>query len=195
MLDNVEIISKLKSGNKKTFQLIYKEYYEVILYICLQYLTNREDAKEAVQDAFVKLWTNRSIINENKSLYNFLYTIAKNNCLSSIKKNEVILKKQENIKWMEMQSNYEALHRLDYESLEFKELQEKIEEAIERLPEQCRKVFKLSRFSQLKNKEIAEQLNLNLKTVEAHMTKSLRLLKQELKPYLSIILLISDILR
>ncbi len=193
MKDEFDIIIRLKKGDKTAFERIYKEYYEMLLYVSRQYISDREDAKEAVQDAFIKLWANRTTIDEKASLRNFLYTITKNNCLNVLKKQEVILRSREDLKWMEMHYQYEAMSRLGFDSIEFKELQQKIEGAINRLPDHCKEVFRLSRFSELKNKEIAQKLNISEKTVESHMTKALKLLKEELKPYLSVILLVSDL--
>jgi len=194
MLHQTELIKQLIAGNKVSFNSIYHEYYEVLLYVSLQYVSNREDAKEAVQDAFVKLWENRATLKETASLRNFLYTIVKNNCLNLLKKQKIILRSHENIHWMEMHYQYEAMSRLGFDSLEFKELKQKIEEAIENLPEHCRVVFKMSRFNQLKNREIAVKLNISEKTVEARMTKAMRLLRVSLKWYLSVIMSVSDIL-
>jgi len=187
------LIKQLKSGSKSAFNSIYHEYYEMLLYVSLQYISDREDAKEAVQEAFVKLWENRATLKETANIRNFLYTIVKNNSLNVLKKQEVILRSHENIRWMEMHYNYEAMTRLGFDSIEFKELKQKVDEAIENLPEHCRVVFKMSRFNQLKNREIAQKLNVSEKTVEAHMTKAMKLLKGELKPYLSLLIIVSDI--
>ncbi|MBI9064758.1 MAG: RNA polymerase sigma-70 factor [Marinilabiliaceae bacterium] len=193
MLQSTLLVKQLKSGSKSAFNSIYHEYYEMLLYVSLQYVSDRDDAKEAVQEAFVKLWTNRDTLKETASIRNFLYTIVKNNSLNVLKKREVMLRSHDNIRWMEMHYNYEAMSRLGFDSIEFKELKQKVDQAIENLPEHCRVVFKMSRFHQLKNREIAEKLNVSEKTVEAHMTKSMKLLKGELKPYLSLLFFLSDI--
>lgn len=193
MQQNTLLIKQLKSGSKSAFNSIYHEYYEMLLYVSLQYVSDREEAKEAVQEAFVKLWENRATLKETANIRNFLYTIVKNNSLNVLKKQEVILRSHENIRWMESHYNYEAMSRLGFDSIEFKELKQKVDEAIENLPEHCRVVFKMSRFNQLKNREIAQKLNVSEKTVEAHMTKAMRLLKGELKPYLSLLIVVSDI--
>jgi RNA polymerase sigma-70 factor (ECF subfamily) len=78
--------------------------------------------------------------------------------------------------------------------LEFNELKVKIELAISNLPDYCRKVFEMSRFEELKNREIAEKLAVSQKTVEAHLTKALKILRNELKDYLPAIALIARIL-
>ena len=93
-----------------------------------------------------------------------------------------------------MHYQYESLTRLSDNYLEFTELKEKTENAIKNLPEQCRLVFQMSRFEELKNREIAENLGISQKTVEAHLTKALKILRKELKDYLPIILTIFKIL-
>jgi RNA polymerase sigma-70 factor (ECF subfamily) len=82
------------------------------------------------------------------------------------------------------------LSRLNSDYLEFDELNERIDIAIKNLPEHCRVVFEMSRFEEMKNREIAEKLGITIKTVEARMTKALRILKNELNEYLPTILLI-----
>lgn len=97
------------------------------------------------------------------------------------------------LKYMEMHFNYESLSRMDYHYLEFSELKEKVETAISNLPEHCRRVFFMSRFEDKTNKEIAVTLDISVKTVEAHMTKALRILRKELKDYFPILLIITNI--
>lgn len=180
----------LKSGSKNAFRLIYDEYYEMLLHISRQYITNREDAKEAVQDAFLKLWEYRSNIREDANIRNFLYTIVKNNCLNILKRKQLITISLQTELLSELHFQYEALARLDFNDLEYSELKRKIDVAVEKLPDSCRIVFKLSRYDQLMNKEIASQLNITEKTVEAHMTKALKILRIELKEYLPVIVMI-----
>ena len=93
-----------------------------------------------------------------------------------------------------MHYQYESLSRLGDDYLEFDELKDKIDLAIRNLPEHCRVVFEMSRIEDLKNREIAEKLGVTQKTVEAHLTKALKILRNELKDYLPIIAAISKIL-
>jgi RNA polymerase sigma-70 factor (ECF subfamily) len=95
---------------------------------------------------------------------------------------------------MEMHYQYESLSRMGSDYLEFNELKEKIDLAIKNLPEHCRIVFEMSRFEELKNREIAEKLGITQKTVEAHLTKALKILRNELKEYLPVIAVITKIL-
>jgi len=88
----------------------------------------------------------------------------------------------------------ESLSRIGENYLEFNELKEKIDLAIKNLPEHCRVVFEMSRFEDLKNREIEEKLGISQKTVEAHLTKALKILRNDLKDYLPVIIAITKIL-
>jgi RNA polymerase sigma-70 factor (ECF subfamily) len=92
---------------------------------------------------------------------------------------------------MEMHYQYESLSRMGDDYLEFNELKDKIDLAIKNLPEHCRVIFEMSRFEELKNREIAEKLGVTQKTVEAHLTKALKILRNELKDYLPVIAIVS----
>ena len=192
--NNSRLVNKLKADSKGAFKEIYEEYYEMLLSVSIQYVVDREEAREAVQNAFVKLWEHRKSILDTTNLKNFLYTIVKNNSLNYLKKQEFILRSHEDLKWIEMHYQYEAMSCLGFDSIEFSELKTIIEEAVEHLPDHCRTVFKLSRFDDLMNKEIAQKLQITEKTVEAHMTKALKLLKSDLRPYLPLILAVSDLM-
>ena len=162
--------------------------------LSLHYLEDEDEAKGVVQDAFVKLWEIRQNLTPDSNIRNFLFTLVKNNCLNVLKRKQILLKHHEKIKWIEMHYQYESLSRMSGDYLEFKELKEKIDLAIKNLPEHCRIVFELSRFEDLKNREIAEKLGVTPKTVEAHLTKALKILRNDLKEYLPVILAITKIM-
>lgn len=183
----------LQRGEKSAYEEIYNDFFGVIYHLSLQYLHNEKISEEIVQDSFMKLWEIRDTLNEQFNIRNFLYTITKNNCLNYLRNQKIALKHQEKIKYLEMQFNYEALEKLG-NYLEFEVLREKIDQAIAALPEEIRETFLLSRFDELHYKEIAEKQSISIKTVEARMTKALRILRLELKDYLSVICLITNLL-
>jgi RNA polymerase sigma-70 factor (ECF subfamily) len=141
----------------------------------------------------MKLWEIRETLNDQFNIRSFLYTITKNNCLNHLRNQKIALKHQENLKYLEMQFNYEALEKMG-NYLEFEALREKIEQAIAVLPSDLKETFLHSRFDELSYKEIALKQTISVKSVEAKMSKALRLLRHELKDYLSVIYLISNIL-
>ncbi|HNX54784.1 MAG TPA: RNA polymerase sigma-70 factor [Prolixibacteraceae bacterium] len=182
-------------SDKEDFQNIFRMYYTPLCHLSNSYLEDEDEAKSIVQEAFLKLWEVRESLNSDSNLRNYLFTLVKNNCLNILKRKQILLKHHEKIKWLEMRYQYQSLERMGSEYLEFDELKEKIETAIKNLPEHCRIVFEMSRFEELKNREIAEKLGVTQKTVEAHLTKALKILRSELKDYLPVIAIISGLLK
>jgi len=186
-------ISGLRNGVIKSYAEIYNDFFGVLYHLCLQYLHDDKASEEIVQDTFLKLWEIRETINEQINIRNFLYTITKNNCLNYLRNQKISTKHQERIKYMEIQFNYEALDKSG-DFFQTEELRNKIEEAIDGLPEELIETFRLSRFEELSYKEIAEKQNISIKTVEARISKALRILRIQLKDYLPLIYLITSLL-
>jgi RNA polymerase sigma-70 factor (ECF subfamily) len=187
-------IDLLRIGDKKAFEEIYNEFFGVHYHLCLQYLHDEKAAEEIVQDTFLKLWEIKETLNAQINIRSFLYTITKNNCLNYLRNQKISMKHIENMKYLEMQFNYEALEKLG-NYIQFEELRNKIEEALASLPEEVGETFRLSRFEELSYKEIAEKQNISIKTVEARISKALRILRIELKEFLPLICLISNLLK
>ena len=186
-------IPLLRKGDKKAYEAVYDEFFGVLYHLCLNYLHDDKVSEELVQDTFMKLWEIRETLNDQINIRNFLYTITKNNCLNYLRNQKISLKHQENMKYLEMQFNYEALEKLG-NYLQFEELRNKIDEAISKLPAEVIETFKLSRFEELSYREIADQQGISIKTVEARISKALRILRVELKDYLPVVYLISKII-
>jgi len=186
-----KLIPFLREGEKIAFEEIYNDFFGVMHHLSVQYLHDTKVSEEIVQDTFMKLWEIRETLNEQFNIRNFLYTITKNNCLNYLRNQKIALKHQQNIKYLEIQFNFEALERLG-NFMEFEELREKIDNAIAALPEDLRETFLLSRFEELHYKEIADKQSISIKTVEARMSKVLRILRFELKDYVTLICLISN---
>ena len=186
------LILSLKKSEKSAFEEIYYDFFGLMFHFSLQYIHEERISEEIVQDTFLKLWEIRETLNEDFNIRNFLYTITKNNCLNYLRNQKTALKHQENLKYLEMQFNYEALERLG-SFIEFEELRTKIEKALAALPDNLRETFMLSRFEEIPYKEIALKQSISIKTVEAHMTKALKILRHELKDYLTIIYLITNL--
>ncbi len=178
-------------NDKRAFKEIYTIYFIPLFHLSSHYLGDNDEAKGVVQDAFMKLWEMRAELNRNSNLRNFLFTLVKNNCLNILKRRQILLKHHENIREIELRYQYESLSRINDNYMELDELKDRIDEAIKKLPEHCRIVFEMSRFEDMKNQEISEKLGITQKAVEARMTKALKILREELKDYLPIFLLLS----
>jgi len=188
-----ELTISLQKGEKFAYEEIYNDYFGVIYHLSLQYLHDTTIAEEIVQDSFMKLWEIRETLNDQFNILSFLYTITKNNCLNYLRNQKIALKHQENLRYLEMQFNYEALEKMG-NYLEFEVLRGKIDQAIAALPADLRETFLLSRFDELSYKGIAIKQTISVKTVEARISKALRILRHELKDYLAIIYLITKLL-
>ena len=179
-----ELLQKIISGDKSSFEQVYRYYYPRLVYFARQYLFDVEASKNIVQDVFTELWDKRTTLRSDTNLNAWLFTVTKNKSLKTISH----LKSQQNydnyIRIRLLDVNYKSLAEFDTSNLVFEELQSQIQAALEKLPPACRKVFEMSRFEDKKNKEIAEELNLSIKTVEAQISKALRSLKTDLKDYL-----------
>ncbi|WP_430812886.1 MULTISPECIES: RNA polymerase sigma-70 factor [unclassified Carboxylicivirga] len=177
----------LKKGDKKSFEAIYLEYFDMLFHLSLGYTDDREVAHGIVQDTFVKLWERRHQLNPGTNLRNFLYTITKNNCLNYLRQQEIIVRNHRDYLVPELRYKQESL--LDFADSfdDAQYLMKSVEQAIAKLPEHIRHTFLLSRYEDLTYAQIAEKLNLSPKTVEARMSKALKILRQELKEYLPLV--------
>lgn len=180
---------RFKNGDELAFEKIFKSNHSQIVGFCNQFITDWDKAKSLAQEAFINLWINREKIETLNGIKAFLYTYAKSSCLNYIRHRKIISKYEDSqLQSKEDQLSREVLESFDFNSLEFTELEELIMRSINDLPDQCRRVFMLSRFEGKKNKEIASDLNISVKSVEANITRALKTLKSDLAEYLPVIL-------
>jgi RNA polymerase sigma-70 factor, ECF subfamily len=191
--ENVNI-QKLRKGDKSEFEKIYLELFDVLFALCFQYTHRKTVSEEMVQDAFLRLWEVKSGLSENTNVKNFLYTITKNNCLNYLRNQQIVWKHLNKIKAREFYYAAKLLNENGEDLVEFEELLNIVSEVIEKLPEEQKLVFKMSRLEEMKYNEIAEHLKLSVKTIESRMSKALKFLRIELKDYLALIVLITNIL-
>ena len=186
-LASKEVVRRIISGDETSFEKVYRYFYPRLNYFAKQYVLDYETSKNIVQDVFTELWDKRNTLQEDTNLNAWLFTVTKNKSLKIISH----LKSQKNydsyLKARQLAVNYIALSDFDTSNFIFEELQAQVNVALEKLAPTCRKVFELSRFEDRKNREIAEELGLSIKTVEAHISKALRSLKADLKDYLLLI--------
>ena len=182
-------LCRFKEGDKTAFEKVFIAYFNCIVGFCQQFIRDKEQAKSLAQEAFVKLWINRVKIESVNGIHSFLYTSAKTECLNYIRHQKVISNYQdEQIQIKEKELNREILDSFDFDQLELTELEKMITQAISELPEKCRLVFMMSRMDEKKNSEIASELDISIKSVEANMTRALKTLKVKLAEYLPAIL-------
>ncbi len=175
-------IASLKAGNHNAFEKMYETYYSPLVDFARLQINDREQARDIVQKTFMHLWENRDDLGIEYNLQGYLFTSVKNRCINHHRHLKV---RNEHRK-----STQHLRPVADGDEMISKEIETRVQQAIEALPDQCKAVFKLSRFDQLKYQEIAEQLGLSIKTVEAHMGRALRQLRQDLADYLPLLLIL-----
>ena len=180
-----DIIPKIAQGNKSAFETLFKSHYANLCGYAVKYVWEPDEAEEIVQDLFFNLWNKRSSLYISSSIESYLFRAVRNACLNYLKHRKV----RENYA-VAAQENHNPGLRLNDNPIETLELQKRIDEAIDALPPERKKVFMLSRHEGLKYKEIADALGISVKTVEAQMGKALKFLKEELKEFMIILILI-----
>ncbi|WP_189629184.1 MULTISPECIES: RNA polymerase sigma-70 factor [Roseivirga] len=174
-----KLLESFSKGDKSAFENLFKEYYEPTCRYVMRIVRDQDTAEEIVQATFVNLWEKREMIRSDISFRSYLFRAAYNTALNYIKHKKVVARhvasKQERIE--EVRRNFVS-HQPDFE------LQKRIDDALESLPPQCQRVFRMSREEGLKYHEIAEELGISKKTVEVHMGKALRILRDSLSDYL-----------
>ena len=169
-----------KPLNKKEFEKLFKIYFKPLTAFAKKYTKDVDNAKEIVHDVFLKLWEKRDTIDLTKAVKSYLYTSVNNKSLNFIRDNK---KFQQNKITVENINENEHWNYSD--NLIAAEIQDRVNETLNNLPEKCRKVFMLSRYEDMKYKEIAKELNISIKTVENHISKALKILRKNLAEYLS----------
>jgi RNA polymerase sigma-70 factor, ECF subfamily len=178
-----ELLNQVKSGNTQAFESLFKSYYGALVGYGGTIVKDADEAEDIVQQVFISVWEKRSSIEIHTSFRAMLYKAVYNSCLNRIKHNEVKRSYAREIKLSSSSSFSPA-------DVQHKELQKKINDAIDQLPDQCAKIFKMSRFDYLKYQEIADKMGLSVKTVENQMGKALKLLRETMKDYLVLLIMV-----
>ena len=175
-----ELLIMVKQGDRKGLELLFKKYHAP-LYRFSYIMVKREDAADdIVQETFFKLWKLRDTISEDVILKSYLYTAVRNQSINHMEK------ENRNTILHEYPADLRSDHADAIAGLHSQELQQKITEAIDRLPDRCKVIFKLSRYEGMSYKEIATYLEVSIKTVENQMGTALKKLKTQLADYINI---------
>jgi RNA polymerase sigma-70 factor (ECF subfamily) len=173
---DVLLLKAMALGNVKAFEAIYNKYWELLVRQAYAKLGDSSEAEDLVQDIFLTLWNNRKSIAIQKDLKVYLLTAVKYKVYRVIYKRKVLC----DIAGLDEVQLKSETPRI----LEFEELYEKIEVAIDKLPKGQRETFKLSRINQLSTTEIASKLQIAPQTVHNKIHLSLLFIRTEIKNYL-----------
>lgn len=160
---------------------LFREHFEALCYLSNKYIHDFDTSKDIVHEVFVSFWQKFDSLPEDTQYKSYLFTAVRNKSFNHLRDQKKHLKIAE----AETEPSPESEN-----SLENQELAHEIDYALNLLPDRCRQVFELSRFEGLKYAQIAEKMNISIKTVEGQMSKALRLLRDHLQDFLVLILIL-----
>ncbi len=168
------------------FDKIYLAYFYRLHRFAKEYVLSDEDAENIVQDVFLMLWEKRHIVEVQISLTAYLFSLVKNKCIDYLRHKNVSQEFKE-----ELNYKLSSLEEINQAFRSDEEIEKFVTDAINKLPERCRVIFIKSRIEGKKYKEIAEELNISVNTVENQMSIALKKLRVELKDYLPLLLFLT----
>ena len=166
------LVSDFLKGKVKAFDLLYEKYSERLYGFAFMLLKNKEDARDIVQETFLRVWQKRQELTENKSFKSFLFTISYNIMIDQLRK------KLTDKKYLEsLEKNFRFEQNSIGNMADFNMLDKQIQRLIEELPTRRKEIFRLSRDKGYSHKKIAENLNISVKTVETQLSLAMKFLK------------------
>ncbi len=178
MIDELIIFLKIKEGNVKAFESLFYKYYTPLCKYVTLIIGSYDEAEEIVQELFYKLWRDREMISITYSIKSYLYRSAHNMALGYCEHDEVKQRFYQNY----TNNNVDYSFSVDSE-IECSELKKILDNVLKKLPDRCKTIFMMNRFQGKKYKDIAVELSLSIKTVEADISKALKILKEEVDCY------------
>lgn len=176
-----ELLADIANGDSRAFEILYRRYFSKLYGAAYKRLQDKELTEEIVQELFVSLWERRTSLHI-ENIENYLFTSIKYLVIAQFKKETLFEKYSSTINLDDNDDNFTE------QAVAFDELNAAYQEALLSVPEKCREVFLLKR-SGLSQKEISEKLDISEKTVENQMTKALKILREALKDYTSLLIL------
>ena len=170
--DDILLLKLIKNGDEHAFRHLFDSYFVSLCRYINIYLDNYAETEELALDIFTYLWENREQVEIKLSFKAYLFQAARNRCLNALRDRKQTTPLDQTLQ--------ETLQDRSYPALEMEELNKLIQEAIGALPEKCREVFLKSRQENMPNQEIADTMNISVKTVEAQITKALKRIKKYL---------------
>ena len=186
------LVQQLKNGVDAAYKYLYDQHYQILCHVAAQYVKDDFLAETIVGDVIFHLWEVRETIEINTSVRSYLMTCVRNRCIDYLKS-----------QYHKREVAHSDTGLRDFPVLQYvkdddyplgklleKELEDEIMNAINRLPEECRRVFNMSRFENRKYEEIAQELKISVNTVKYHIKHALALLHEDLGKYLTMAMMI-----
>lgn len=165
----------LNISTERELEQLFNLYYAPLVAFANKYTKDMDGSREIVQELFIHLFEKKETLKIEQSVKSYLYQSTRNRCLNYLKKQKVEFRQRE------FYRNEVFDDRVEFQDqVEQVEFESQIYQLIESLPSGCQKVFTMSRFEGMKNDEIAQQLNISKRTVETHISKALRILRDKI---------------
>lgn len=177
-MTDVDLLTRLRAGDSAAFDEIFREWYPSLVRYVQRMLRDQAVAEDIAQDAMLELWRRRERLTGDGPFHAYLWQSARNRALNHIRHERVTERAEPHVVAISPEQPQADAHIVEAE------IEQALRRAVDGLPPRCREVFQLSRVRGLKNAEIADALGVSIKAVEAQMGKALRVLREELAPWL-----------
>lgn len=178
-----EIIKGVQAGDQRAFGMLIRLYFQPLTNYAKSIVSDFEQAKDIVQEVFLKIWTTHQELNVTVSLKSFLYRSVHNACIDFLRKSKNS-KTLQQLSYDDIQVRIQAFEIGDddnfFDMLTSEELESELNNAIEQLPAQCREIFLLNRYEQLSYGEISKKLSVSLSTVKTQMVRAMQKLQESM---------------
>ena len=176
--DEHTLLQEIKRGNTEAFEYLFRSYYPRLRGYAARFINDEETVRDLLQDSFLRFWEKRKSL-ESVSLTALLFIMVRNACLNYLK--HLQLTGQQSLDYLQELSGSEGLYILDFganpeHELLYDELRSQIRQALNSLPARSQEIFLMSRHEGMKNREIAERLQISEKAVEKHISRVLKAL-------------------
>lgn len=179
----INLIHQINTGNQLVFEQLFKQYFKVLQNYAFTILKDLDVAEEMVQNVFLKIWEKREKLPQDAVVASYLYKSVYHESLNWLRHEKVKASHQQHTLYSMKNESDSAEDRI-----KMNQLQEQLQKALNELPQQCRTIFQMSRFDELRYREIAEELGISVKTVENQMGKALRLMRLKLVEFLPVMI-------
>lgn len=173
------------------FERFYITWYSRVKHFAYDYVLSEEEAENITQDVFLDFYQKRDLLDFHVNVIAYLFTSVKNRCIDYLRRKlleqEAVSKMQEEFD-LSFRMKFDSLEAFNMEALSEDHIKDILEKALDTLPERCREIFVMSKLEGKKQKEIAEELGISVKTIESQITIAYKKLREELKNYLPLLI-------
>ena len=176
-------VEKIIAGSADAFEKLFNTYCQPLIHFTYRCVQDMQIAENLVQEVFVRVWRRREQLDPSSNIKAYLYTAAKNEALKHLRHAKVV-----NNNTADVQRMRDSI-KTPEKTLSENDLAAAVQQAIDELPEKSRLIFSMSKYDQLTYAEIAEIQNISVKTVETHMGRALKFLRQRLADFFPLLLI------